>query len=167
MTLVNLTPEEKAERKKQQKKEAQHRYYEKNKDKYKEYSKRYIKKKSERDMKELETHLNIAREQNLQLLKVACHTEIANLDLRITNKMLKNILNCEIVGIIVFSMYMMIVSVSKIYIENKKVLGWFMLLCWTASMLGQVHLLFNLNKKNKKANKKNKKEVKADEDNKE
>ena len=158
MTLVNLTPEEKAERKKQQKKEAQHRYYIANKEKYKEYNKRYTKKKIESDKKELEKHLNIAREQNLQLLKVACHTEIANLDLRITNKMLTNILNCEIVGIIVFSMYMMLVSVTKIYVENKQVLGWFMLACWTASMLGQVHLLFSLNKKNKKTKSDDKKE---------
>lgn len=135
MTLTNLSEEEKIERKKQQKREAQKRWYEKNKDYYKKYN-------SEHKMSQVQK----LKEQNLVLAEKVTRTGLENIKLRIDKSYLLDLLTIDTLAIIVFSMYMMVISVHKIFIEDKVVIGVFMLVCWTITTIIQIKTLFRINK---------------------
>lgn len=142
MTLINLSKEEKIERKKQQRKEAQHRYYMANKEKYKEYARRH----SESQFKKLKKDYADLKIDNINL---TCENKRLEFRVKAVKERLKDILNITIlqtIFIVIFSMYMMIISVHKIFVEDKIVLGVSMLICWTITMLIQTRLALKMNK---------------------
>lgn len=142
MTLVDMTKEEKEERKKQQRREAQHKYYIANKEKYKEYARRH----SESQFKKLKKDYADLKVDNINL---TCENKRLEFSIKAVKGRLKDVLNVTIlqtIFIVIFSMYMMIISACKIFVENKVALGVFMLICWTITMLLQTRLALKINK---------------------